>query len=149
MKRSTVDPDVRHDITDVLVRYATGIDSRDWSLFRSCFTDDCEADYGPIGAWHSADAITAWMKEAHEPCGHTLHRITNVGIEPLGEGIAVRSYVDAIVMGPDNTSGTNAIGFYDDVFRHVEDGWKIARRRFTAVAILMGLESLLLGRGGV
>ena len=37
-----------HDlITDVLVRYATGIDTRNWPLFRTCFTDDVQADYGP------------------------------------------------------------------------------------------------------
>jgi len=45
----TVDRDVRADVADVLVRYATGIDQRDWALFRTCFTEDCEADYGGIG----------------------------------------------------------------------------------------------------
>jgi len=33
-------------ITDVLVRYATGIDTKDWTLFRTCFTNDVSADYG-------------------------------------------------------------------------------------------------------
>ncbi len=41
------------------------------------FADDCEADYGSIGQWHSGDEITEWMRETHEPVGHTLHRITN------------------------------------------------------------------------
>jgi hypothetical protein len=49
-------------------------------------TDDCEADYGDIGARHSADEITAWMREIHEPCGHTLHRITNVVLSATGTG---------------------------------------------------------------
>ena len=142
MDRSNIDDDVRRDITDVVVRYATGIDRRDWASFRSCFTDDCETDYGDLGVWHGADAITQWMKESHDPCGHTLHRISNVSFEGRGDGVAVRSYVDAIVMGPDNKSGTNAIGFYDDQFQRVEGGWKIASRRFTAVAIVMGIESL-------
>ncbi len=42
----SIDREVRQDIAEVLVRYATGIDRRDWALLRSCFTDDCEADYG-------------------------------------------------------------------------------------------------------
>ena len=82
---TAVDREARQDVADVLVRYATGIDSRDWALFRSCFTDDCEADYGEIGVWHSADEITEWMRATHEPCGHTLHRITNQAVtgDPL------------------------------------------------------------------
>ena len=31
----------RQDISELLVRYATGIDRRDWPLFRTVFTDDC------------------------------------------------------------------------------------------------------------
>jgi SnoaL-like domain len=44
--------DDRQDIFDVLIRYATGIDRRDWSLFRAVFTDDCILDYGEIGVWN-------------------------------------------------------------------------------------------------
>ena len=65
----------------MLLRYATGVDQRDWELFRTCFTDDCDADYGSIGHWHSGDEITEWMRVAHEPAGHTMHRITNVVVD--------------------------------------------------------------------
>ena len=129
--------DVRQDVADVLVRYATGIDGRGWELFRSCFTDDCEADYGAIGQWHGADEITAWMRDSHEPLGHTLHRITNQSVAATETGAAARSYVDALVLFPDNTSGTQATGFYDDLLVPTDDGWKIARRRFTMVLLRM------------
>jgi hypothetical protein len=66
----------KQDIAEVLVRYATGIDRRDWGLFRSCFTADCHADYEGIGTWESADAITDFMVRAHADMGHTLHRIS-------------------------------------------------------------------------
>ena len=49
----------------MLVRYATGIDRRDWDLFRTCFTADCVVDYGDIGLWHGADEVTAWMDQTH------------------------------------------------------------------------------------
>jgi 3-phenylpropionate/cinnamic acid dioxygenase small subunit len=32
--------DDRQQISDLLVRYATGIDRRDWPLFRTVFTED-------------------------------------------------------------------------------------------------------------
>jgi 3-phenylpropionate/cinnamic acid dioxygenase small subunit len=129
--------EVRQDVTDVLVRYATGIDRRDWERFRSCFTDDCEADYGDIGVWHGADEITAFMQESHAQCGHTLHRITNEAVTPIADGVSARCYVDAIVLGADNTSGAHAIGYYDDELVDTDEGWKIARRRFTMVKLAM------------
>jgi SnoaL-like domain len=62
-----LDVRARLDIADVLVRYASGIDRRDWALFRSCFTDDCMADYGDIGVWHGADEITACWAPTTRP----------------------------------------------------------------------------------
>jgi 3-phenylpropionate/cinnamic acid dioxygenase small subunit len=141
----TIDSDIRQDVFDVLVRYATGIDRRDWELFRSCFTEDCKADYGDIGVWHGADAITAWMQQSHQGCGHTLHRITNQAITPNGDGVAARSYVDAIVMAADNQSGTRAVGYHDDEFVHTDDGWKIAHRDFTLVFLQMSLDGMTPG----
>jgi 3-phenylpropionate/cinnamic acid dioxygenase small subunit len=132
-------------VADVLVRYATGIDRRDWALFRTCFTEDCEADYGAIGAWHGVDAITDWMERTHQPCGHTLHRITNTAMVPDGDGISARSYVDAIVMAADNQRGTRAAGYYDDELVSTDDGWKIARRQFTLVLLQLNLEGASFG----
>jgi 3-phenylpropionate/cinnamic acid dioxygenase small subunit len=143
-----VDRDVRLDVADVLVRYATGIDRRDWELLRSCFTDDCDADYGDIGVWNGADEITAWMREAHASCGHTLHRITNQAVTSNGDGVSARSYVDALVMFADNQSGTRATGFYDDELVATEDGWKIARRRFTMVLLQLVPDGTLLSLDG-
>ena len=129
-----VDAAVRQDVADVLVRYATGIDRRDWDLFRTCFTEDCEADYGDIGQWRSVDEITEWMARSHEPCGHTLHRITNVAVSADGhDRVAARSYVDALVLGPDDRTGVRAVGYYDDDLVRTSGGWRIARRRFTMV----------------
>jgi 3-phenylpropionate/cinnamic acid dioxygenase small subunit len=134
-----VDREVRQDVADLLVRYASGIDRRDWKLLRSCFTDDCVADYGDIGRWNSGDEITEWMRTTHEPLGHTLHRITNQAVARDGTSYTARSYVDVIVLGPGNVGGAQAAGYYDDVVVQTEEGWKIARRRYTMVR-LQGIE---------
>jgi 3-phenylpropionate/cinnamic acid dioxygenase small subunit len=130
-----VDREVRQDVADLLVRYATGIDRRDWKLLRSCFTDDCAADYGDIGRWNGGDEITEWMRRTHEPLGHSLHRISNQAVASEGGTVTVRSYVDAIILGPDNLRGAQAAGYYDDVVVRTDDGWKIVRRRYTMVRL--------------
>jgi 3-phenylpropionate/cinnamic acid dioxygenase small subunit len=125
----------RQDIADVLVRYATGIDRRDWPLFRTVFTDDCQLDYGEVGSWRGVDAVTEFMQQAHALAGHTMHRLTNQVITVDGDSAQARTYVDALIMLADNNSGVNAAGFYDDEFVRTEKGWQIARRRFIQVRV--------------
>ena len=130
--------DDRQDISDLLVRYATGIDRRDWPLFRTVFTDDCELDYGEIGAWNGIDAVTHFMTQAHAMAGHTLHRLSNHAITVDGDTAAARTYVDALIMAGDNHAGgagVSGIGFYDDEMVRTADGWRIARRKFTVVRV--------------
>jgi 3-phenylpropionate/cinnamic acid dioxygenase small subunit len=135
MSPTTVCRETRQDVSDLLVRYATGIDARDWELLRSCFSDDCVADYGDVGRWTSGDEITAWMRTTHEPLGPTLHRISNVVVASDGESVTARSYVDAIVLGPGNIGGAQAAGHYDDIVVESPDGWRIARRKYTMVRV--------------
>ena len=125
----------RQDISDLLVRYATGIDRRDWPLFRTVFTDDCELDYGEIGAWKGVDAVAQFMEQVHAPAGHTMHRLSNQAITVDGDTAVARTYVDALIMLCDNSNGVNGIGFYDDEIVRTEDGWRIARRRYTQVRL--------------
>lgn len=125
----------RLDILDVLARYATGIDRRDWPLFRTVFTDDCELDYGEIGAWKGVDAVADFMEKTHAMAGHTLHRLTNQVVTVDGDSAQARTYVDALIMVGNNNSGVNGIGYYDDELVRTHAGWRIARRRFTAVRV--------------
>ena len=129
------DRDAQHDIAEVLVRYTTGIDRRDWDLFRTCFTGDCRADYGDLGSWQGVDGLTGYMVATHAGMGHTLHRLSNIAVTVDGDEAEARSYVDAVIMAPDGGSGVNAVGFYDDRLRRTVDGWRIAERRFTMVHV--------------
>lgn len=126
-----IDTLLRAEATDVLVRYATGIDSRDWALFRTCFTEDCDVDYGEIGHWLSCDEITTWMAETHEPFGPTMHRITNITFAGDQDAVTSRSYVQAVLVMPDRSSSIHAYGSYDDVVLRSGGGLRIARRLFT------------------
>jgi hypothetical protein len=90
--------DDRQDIFDVLIRYATGIDRRDWSLFRAVFTDDCVLDYGEIGVWTGIEAVTDFMEQSHAMAGYTMHRMSNQVIDLDGDQAVARTYVDGLIM---------------------------------------------------
>jgi 3-phenylpropionate/cinnamic acid dioxygenase small subunit len=120
-------------VTEVLIRYASGIDGRDWQLFRTCFTEDCDVDYGDIGHWHGVDEVTDWMRDTHDQVGPTLHRVSNVTVTPEHGGAVARSAVHAVVVLPDGAAAVHAYGRYVDDLVETAQGWKIARRRFTTV----------------
>ncbi len=104
-------------------------------MFRTVFTDDCELDYGEVGSWQGVDAVTEFMQQAHALAGHTMHRLTNQVITVNGDSAQARTYVDALIMLADNSSGVNAVGFYDDDLVRTPTGWRVARRRFTQVRV--------------
>ncbi|OBK19669.1 nuclear transport factor 2 family protein [Mycobacterium asiaticum] len=126
----------RQDIADLLVRYATGIDRRDWTLFRTVFTDDCELDYGEIGSWRGVDSVTEFMQLAHAMAGYTLHRLSNIAVTVEGDRAGARTYIDGLIMAADNNGGVNAVGFYDDEIIRTTEGWRIAKRQFTSVRVV-------------
>ena len=77
----------KEQIAEVLIRYATGIDSKDWPLFRSCWTDEIDVDYQQLGRFASADALTEVMTRLHENMGPTYHRMSNfvIAIDESGD----------------------------------------------------------------
>ncbi len=123
----------KQDIAELLIRYSTGIDTRDWHLFRSCFADNVLAEYEGIATWDSADAITESMKAIHAEMGRTMHQLSNLAIIVDGDGATARAYVDAVLMAADGQSGLNARGVYEDRLVRTGAGWRIAHRRYTMV----------------
>ncbi|BDE11683.1 MULTISPECIES: nuclear transport factor 2 family protein [Mycobacterium] len=126
----------RQDISDLLVRYATAIDRREYQLLGTVFTDQCDVDYGEIGTWRTATEVIEFMDSAHAMAGYTLHRLSNIAITIEGDHAEARTYIDGLIMAADNQGGVNAVGFYDDVLVRTADGWRITRRQFTAVRVV-------------
>ena len=132
----------KEQIAEVLIRYATGIDSKDWPLFRSCWTDEIDVDYQQLGRFTSADALTDVMRQLHENMGPTYHRMSNFVIAVDGDRATVRSYVQAVLMlqPDDSTNWVDALGHYDDVFVRTADGWRISERVSRTARTLTGGE---------
>jgi hypothetical protein len=130
----------RDQIGDVLIRYATGIDQRDWALFRTCWTPDVEADYGEVGRFSGVDALTDFMMASHDAMGPIHHRMSNfvIAVDPAGDRATVRSYVHAVLIAVpgDKSSWIDAVGNYDDVFVRTAEGWRISARTVQIARVL-------------
>jgi 3-phenylpropionate/cinnamic acid dioxygenase small subunit len=117
-------------IRDVLVRYATAIDTRDWQLFRTCFTDDAVTDYGDIGRWSDIDGITGFMEAAHLGFRATNHMLSNFVIDLEGDQARATTYFHAVLaFAGDSEDWIDSVGRYEDTLVRTPDGWRIAERR--------------------
>ena len=126
-------------ITDVLVRYATGIDTRNWAVFRTCFTDDVRADYGVgVGSWTDVDGITEYMTVMHQDMVDTKHMLSNFAIEVDGDTATASTYVHAVLVVTDEPPlWYEPVGLYVDRLVRTDDGWKISERTFHLTRMLM------------
>ncbi len=125
-------PSERLAVSDVLDAYAHGIDTKDWGLVTSVFTDDATLDYtafgGPRG---SRDEVVEWVKASVSSFPMTQHHITNRRITIKGDEAECVAELFA-PMGMASSEGKMAMlmsgGCYRDSFRRTSDGWKISAR---------------------
>jgi hypothetical protein len=130
----------REQIGDVLIRYATGIDRKDWQLFRSCWADELEVDYAEVGKFTDPDAFTELMEQLHGSMGSTYHRLSNFVIDVQGDRAEVRSYVHAVLMlkPGDADNWIDVVGHYEDEFVRTPAGWRIFKRSTHMARMLTG-----------
>jgi hypothetical protein len=124
----------RDEIVELTVRYATAIDSLQYSLLTTVFTDDAQVDYGEVGQWAGGAEVAEFMEAAHVGATHTMHRMTNQAVDIDGDAATVRTYVDALILF--EGGGANPVGYYDDHVVRTGDGWRIARRTYTSVRLV-------------
>lgn len=115
-------------IREVLYGYATGVDARDWSRFRACFTEEVEID---LSSWNGAPpsrmALDDWVSGVRAGLSGfdaTQHLTANHLITVKGDAAHCTSDVQAshalggerVVIG----------GWYDTALRRTPEGWRIA-----------------------
>jgi hypothetical protein len=89
----------RAAISDVVLRYATAVDTRDWALYRSVFTDPLTVDFA---SWSGDPELTMPVDEWVELVRKTLsgfdatqHLSSNHVISLTGDGARCVSYMVA------------------------------------------------------
>jgi 3-phenylpropionate/cinnamic acid dioxygenase small subunit len=129
----------RTAISDVQLRYATGVDTRDWPLFRSCFTDEIETQSSSAGGsppQHvKADEWVERVRRTIDGLTATQHLITNQVITLNGDEAACVAYVQARHHLPNETGGSEQVmyGSYTNRFVRTAEGWKIRARQLTVL----------------
>jgi hypothetical protein len=127
----------RQAVGDVVSRYATGVDMRDWSAFRSCFCDEVEIDFS---SWSGAPARTlpaddwvAGVRVGLSVFDATQHISANQSIALEGDRASCVSYVQAVhVLRGDGEGGVFVLGgYYTNHLVRTEAGWKIRSCRLT------------------
>lgn len=114
------------EITELLHRYARAVDTRDWSLWRSVFTDDARVDYSstPHGRSGSRDEIADWLSANFEFIPTSQHFITNIESSIDGDVAEVR----ALFYNPIQLPGTEGLSFCGGNYHHelvrTGTGWK-------------------------
>jgi hypothetical protein len=125
------------DVVAVTVRYATAIDTRDWPLLRSCFTEDVHADYGLASGTdlRGPDAIVEYMRPGIEILTATQHYITNPVVSISGDRAESTCYLFAqhFLRGMEGGSKYLVGGIYNDTLVRQPDGWKISLRNVAGV----------------
>ena len=79
-------------ISDFLTTYAHAVDTKDWELYRSCFTDDADIDYTSAGGIRGTlDEIVTWMGSTMVMFDATQHLVSNEMVEIDGDTATVRA----------------------------------------------------------
>lgn len=113
------------EIHEQLARYARGVDTRDWELWKSVFTDNATVDYSQSGVISgSRDEVAAFLAEAFTAIEWATHHITNVEIDLHGDRARVRAmfFNPMQIAGVDGSSSTG--GYYHHDFVRTTEGWR-------------------------
>lgn len=120
-------------LQDVMLRYAAGVDERDFDMYRSCFADDVEVlDFGP-GPIHGGDAWLAYVKNALERFGPTQHMLGPQLATVNGDKAHCRTDVQALhyLKEPEGQTLTLWATYETDMER-INGEWKIKKHRLVS-----------------
>ena len=119
----------RMDISDVLYRYSSSIDSFDYDGVRSVLADDLWAQYGNGEPTVGADAITKWIAEATASVIWQHHQLNVYHVNVKGDQASAVSYLTSHqVFREDPKSAVVLVARYHDELRRTAQGWKVSRR---------------------
>ena len=126
----------RADVSAVLHRYCQAIDTKDWALLESCFTEDLEADFRSFAGREVVKGRETWVAAIRSTIAGldaTQHLTGNHAHVIDGDRAKLRADIQAVHTfqndrgDPEYTIG----GWYDIDLTRTPDGWRIHRYALT------------------
>ena len=114
---------------DLLTRYATAVDRRDWEQYRSIFTADAEIDYTSAGGIAgTVDEIVEFLSTSLEMFEMTQHLVSNIDLEVDGDSATVTAMFNNPMRLPGGDTWFTGGWYHHDLVR-TPDGWHSRRLR--------------------
>ena len=122
----------RIEIDDLLTRYATAVDNKDWDLYTTCFTPDAFIDYTSAGGIKGTlPEVRDWLAQVLPAFPMTQHVVTNRAVALAGDTATCRSCFYNPMGLPEGSSGLVLFidgGYYNVKLVRTPNGWRIAER---------------------
>ena len=112
-----------------LVRFARGMDERDWGVLAEIATDDIRAEFG-TGEIAGAEAVIGVIRSYLDNCGTTQHLLGNVLINVEGDSATSESYVSDMHLAKDEQRDIQfrTLGNYSDTWVKRDGQWLLCER---------------------
>jgi hypothetical protein len=142
MISSNRDPSDRIELTELLSRFATGLDTCDWAMYRSAFTDEFELDYSSWRPEHVGPRrADDWVERATRlfpGLTASRHALSNLLIafdadDPDAATVSANVCADHVLVQDGTTELFTLNGRYDDRCLRTEQGWRITGKRLTVL----------------
>ncbi len=133
---------IRNALIDSYNDYAEGLDSKNWTLVRSCFADEVIIDYGELSAAtgapdepRRADDWMLYLKGVINGFDITRHLISNHRVTISDSDISCRAYLaaDHVIFADPAIPVARAedivtvVGEYNNHYANIDGAWKIVR----------------------
>jgi hypothetical protein len=113
------------EIARLLYRYARAVDTKDWELYRSVFTQDAVIDYSSAGIpAGSRDEIGEFLSKGFTTIPWSMHYITNIESDIDGDTAKVRAMFYNPMQLPGMAEMSSCGGYYHHELVRTPDGWR-------------------------
>jgi 3-phenylpropionate/cinnamic acid dioxygenase small subunit len=124
--------DDRAELTELMHRFAAGIDERDWVKYRSVFTDEIDLDYSSwrpdsVGRWRADDWVARGL-QIFPGLTFSRHTLTNhvISVDDDDAVVSVNVCAEHVIVDGNRTDVFTLNGYYNDRCVRTDDGWRIA-----------------------